>query len=109
MEYTPPRRESRLRFLLPIQVRSDERSELMNLCSLDISTTGAKITTAGYQFEIGQALVITRKDIEARFRVVWVGTPEKGNAGQIGVHCVDEGVNIWTDESAMQRVKVGNA
>ena len=109
MEYTPPRRESRLRFLLPIQVRSDQRQDVMNLCSLDISSTGAKITTAGYAFEIGQSLVITRKDVEARFRVVWVGTPEKGNAGQIGVHCVDEDVNIWTDEGGMQRVRMANA
>src|SRR6185437_1042118 len=59
------------------------------ICTLDVSTSGARISNFHRKVNIGQELALDLKKQKVRFRVAWVGQEGGNRAGQIGLQAID--------------------
>lgn len=112
------RREKRIQIKLPVQVgRLSVRDQLWSAHTVDISTLGARLTGLAEPLKVGEVLEIHCGRREAIFRVMWIGPPNTGAAGHVGVECLTPETNIWDldmsartdDEPLLQEIAIARA
>jgi hypothetical protein len=68
--------------------------------TVDISAQGVRLSGVCSWNAPGEVVGLRYLNDKARYRIVWVGKPGTGLAGQLGLHCLDEGKVIWGDALA---------
>jgi PilZ domain len=95
----PARRDQRIRQFLPVRVWGmDSGGHPVNqeASTVDISVHGARLSGVCCWRVPGEVVGLRYLSDKARYRIVWVGMPGSGLAGQIGLNCVEDKV-IWGD------------
>ena len=97
----PRRLYKRIHAALPIRVTywdNDKKPGLEISCTYDISENGARIGNLSCVKEAGEIVAIERGRAKAFCRVVWIGEPNSGLRGQIGIQCVETNRTLWDAE-----------
>lgn len=92
------RLEQRIPMRLAVRVRGmDLNGKLFDIetHTLDVTPQSARVDGIWQPLHRGMNIGIECEGRRARFRVTWVGKPETGNAGEIGVQCLEPGRYIW--------------
>ncbi len=91
------RKEERLNVAIPIKIITREKSSVAQWsCTYEISRRGARLKQV-IGLAVGQDIWVQRHTRRAKFRVVWIGSPNTAESGQMGVECLDE-KPLWEDE-----------
>lgn len=91
------RREERIPLQVPALVSGLDRrgrAFIESAKTLDISTTGARITGLNTQLDPGSVLSIQLGNRKARFEVLWIGEPGSSREGEIGLKCIEIGTQV---------------
>src|SRR5690349_8839811 len=87
------RREKRSCLAVPVRVSGSDahgRSFRHVVCTLDLSATGARITSLqSLTVSVGQELTLEHQKDRVRFQVVWIGQPGTSREGQIGLRTLE--------------------
>jgi PilZ domain len=95
----PERHHKRIHVALPVRVtywdRNNRPAQVM-ACTCDISHRGARVTGLNTVKEVGEIVVVERGLSGKAFcRVVWIGEPKSGLAGQVGIECLESERTMW--------------
>jgi hypothetical protein len=90
------RENKRLPVAIPLKVNFLSSGRTAHVCTLDVSSTGARLHSAGHQFLPGDVIVVQRRIERAQARVVWVGDAESAN-GQVGIECPELEKFFWRE------------
>jgi hypothetical protein len=63
--------------------------------TVDISAHGVRVRGVSDWSEPGETIGVRHGPEKARFKIVWVGTKDSPNEGQVGLKCVEAGKYIW--------------
>jgi hypothetical protein len=61
----------------------------------DVSSAGARLDGLALLQSPGQKVDVEHRGKSAKFLVVWVGEPGRGEQGQVGIRSLDPAQNIW--------------
>jgi Stage II sporulation protein E (SpoIIE)/PilZ domain len=95
------RRDKRIKVKLSVYFRrpaTDEEPRRAH--TVDVSKSGARLAGLTEPMRLGDFLDIRCGDLEARFQVVWAGSPAAD--GQIGIESLAPEVNIWGLDPSQQ-------
>lgn len=91
------RKEERLNVAIPIKIITTEKGTVMQWsCTYEISRRGARLKQVN-GVSVGQEIWVQRHTRRVKFRVVWIGSPDTAESGQMGVECLEE-KSLWGDE-----------
>ena len=94
-----PRREKRLHVAVPVKVFLDPNNASFQLCcTYEISNVGARLVAVSGVNHVGQTIWLQRHNRRAKYRVIWVGKPDTGQASHIGVETLEPMNAIWENE-----------
>jgi hypothetical protein len=92
------RQKVRMKLALPVRIWGMDSAGQMfeqNATTVDVTTTGARISGVEHELHRGCVIGIEHKGSRARYRVNWVGSADNGSLGEIGVQAVEAGKIIW--------------
>ena len=92
------RKEQRFSLEMPVRISgldADGRLFEQEAETLDVTTSGARISGIRHRLHRGCIITIQRRTSKARFRVMWVGEDGGPDQGQIGVQLIESGKFIW--------------
>ncbi len=95
-----PRKRLDVRHTLALPVRVwglDANGQMFEeyATTVDVTTTGAHIVGIKHLLQRGCVIGVEHRFSRARYRVTWVGKPEDGKPGKIGVQLIEVGKFIW--------------
>jgi len=91
------RENKRLPVAVPLKVNFLSSGRTAHVCTLDVSSTGARLHSAGHQFRPGDVIVLQRRIERVHARVVWVGQ-SSGAKFQVGIECPDLEKFFWREQ-----------
>jgi len=97
----PDRYDKRVQMAIPLRVvtwDAQKRPQLDMACTLDVSLRGARLYGARPNLKVGEVATVERGRQKIFCRVVWIGTPDGPQKGQIGVQAVEAGKSLWENE-----------
>jgi hypothetical protein len=98
-----PRREKRINVAVPVKIFVDPNGQNCQLCcTYEISMIGARLVAVSGITQVGQMVWLQRHNKRSKYRVIWIGQPSTGHAGQIGVETLDPTNVIWENELKMR-------
>jgi PilZ domain-containing protein len=98
------RENKRLPVAIPLKVNFLSSGLTAHVCTLDVSSTGARLHSAGHRFHPGDVILLQRLISRAHARVVWVGDTS-GAKGQVGIECPELEKFFWRE----QRTRAGRS
>jgi hypothetical protein len=101
LEYFHKVRSERRPVVIPLRVNFLSSGKTAHVCTLDVSPTGARIHTAGHDFQPGDEILLQWRVERARARVVWVGEGFHRRS-QIGIECLEVERVFWKEERIAQ-------
>lgn len=89
-------RAPRLKIVTAVKISfSEDSREVVPTCTYEISLSGARIPRINGIEKVDQPLWIHRKNLKARYRVVWIGAVGTDQANQVGVQLMEPANIIW--------------
>lgn len=98
---SPERYDKRVQLAIPLRVMTldaEKRPQLDMACTLDISLRGARLYGVRSAARVGEVVTVERGRSKFACRVIWVGSPDTPQEGQIGVEAVEVGKSFWEKE-----------
>lgn len=98
LEYFCKLRENkRLPVAIPLKVNFLSSGLTAHVCTLDVSSSGARLHSAGHQFRPGDVILVQRRIARAHARVVWVGDSSRARF-QVGIECPELEKFFWREQ-----------
>jgi hypothetical protein len=91
------RENKRLPVAIPLKVNFLSSGRIAHVCTLDVSSSGARLHSAGHQFDTGDVILLQWRIERARARVVWVGDDFRKRC-QVGIECLELDRVFWKEE-----------
>ena len=98
---SPSRYDKRVQLAIPLRVMTldeQKRPQLDMACTLDISLRGARLYGVRSAARVGEVVTVERGRSRFACRVIWIGSPDTPQKGQIGVEAVEDGKSFWDKE-----------
>ncbi len=92
------RGQKRIPILLSVRIWGMDaagKAFIEDVKTFDITAHGARLQGLHCRQKPGDVIGVQHAGEKARFKVVWVGTPQTPLEGQIGVFCLEPQKNIW--------------
>ncbi len=92
-------RAQRLKIVATVKISFEEHGrETVPACTYEVSLSGARIPRIKGIEAKDQSIWIHRKNLKARYRVVWIGEAGTLQHDQVGVQLMEPDKIIWEDE-----------
>ena len=95
---SPARYDKRVQLAIPLRVLTfdeQKRPQLDMACTLDISLRGARLYGVRGAARVGEVVTVERGRSRFACRVIWIGSSDTPQKGQIGVEVVESGKSFW--------------
>jgi hypothetical protein len=98
LDFTGKRRQRRTKMVAPLRFRIIGKSgnqETYLAHTLDASDHGVRLAGFRCDLKAGDVIELQYRHTRARFRVVWIATPEGLREQHLGAECVEPEKDMW--------------
>ncbi len=95
-------KKQRLSIAIPVRVFVTQLAAPVMACTYELSRKQVRLRSIQGITAVGQEIWIQRQNRKAKYRVIWIGTPDSAKENQFGAECVDVENVIWEDEIRRQ-------